>query len=91
MTTRAATPGVLRLHLTDVPGWNASIDGRPLPLLEFSGIMLQARIPPGRHVIELRYWPKAFSVGIAIAFVALAALTAAGFYALLRSMRRRTS
>ncbi len=40
--TEGSVPQLLRLRLTDVPGWHASIDGRPLPLARFSGIMLQA-------------------------------------------------
>jgi hypothetical protein len=67
LVTDAATPAVLRLRLTDVPGWHATIDGRPLELQKFSGVMLQARIPPGRHRIEVHYWPSAFSVGLVLA------------------------
>ena len=66
-------PAVLRLHLTDVPGWHASIDGKPLVLESFSSVMLQARIPAGRHVIVLSYWPDTFTAGIV-----LAALSAVG-------------
>jgi uncharacterized membrane protein YfhO len=29
--------------------------------------MLQARIPPGRHEIVLRYWPSTFTGGLLIA------------------------
>ncbi len=61
VVTDGATPQVLRLRLTDVPGWHATIDGRPLRLDTFAGTMLQARIPAGRHTVELRYWPGAFS------------------------------
>ena len=52
VTTDSPKPVELRLHLTDVPGWHASIDGRPLQLESLSDIMFQARIPQGRHVIE---------------------------------------
>jgi hypothetical protein len=67
LVTNSTTAEVLRLHLTDVPGWQATIDGRPLALEGLSGIMFQARIPPGRHVIELHYWPIAFTVGLVLA------------------------
>ena len=43
---KSAEPQLLRLRLTDVPGWHAWIDGKSLGLERFSGIMLQARIPP---------------------------------------------
>ena len=77
LTTNSSTPKVLRLHLTNVPGWHATIDGRPLPLKQYSLIMLQAQIPPGRHVIELNYWPTSFTEGIVLAVVAALGLVVA--------------
>jgi hypothetical protein len=74
LTIRSATPAVLRLHLTDVPGWHATIDGRSLGLEPFSGAMIQARVPRGNHTVELRYWPTAFTVGIALAIASVAGL-----------------
>lgn len=64
VVTTTSQPELLRLRLSDVAGWHASIDGKSLALEPFSGIMLQARIPAGRHVVELHYWPLAFSVGL---------------------------
>ena len=67
LTTDKDSPQVLRLRLTDVPGWHASIDGHPLKLYPFAGIMLQALVPPGHHTIELHYWPTTFTEGIVLA------------------------
>lgn len=75
MTTDASTAQVLRLRLTDVPGWKASIDGRPLAVVRFAGVMLQARIPPGRHTIELTYWPTTFTLGIVLAILGVVGLS----------------
>ena len=47
MEVRSTKPQVLRLRLTDVPGWHATIDGKALPLQPFAGVMLQARVPAG--------------------------------------------
>ncbi len=77
LSTNASTPTVLRLHLSDVPGWHASIDGRPLRLESLAGFMLQARIPPGRHHIELSYWPSTFTAGLLLALVTAIALAVA--------------
>ncbi len=65
--TDSPTRQELRLHLTDVPGWHATIDGHPLQLSPFSGAMLQARIPAGRHTVQLTYWPGPFSLGLGLA------------------------
>jgi hypothetical protein len=78
LETNATTASLLRLRLTAVPGWHATIDGRPLPLTQWAKVMLEARVPPGHHVIELRYWPDTFSVGLVCAAVAVSGLCAAG-------------
>jgi hypothetical protein len=87
LETRSPTTQVLRLHLTDVPGWTATIDGQALPLQSYAGIMLQAKIPPGRHIIELSYWPESFTEGIVLAVMAALALVAAAFVAVVRRRR----
>jgi hypothetical protein len=69
ITTSNPRDQVLRLRLTDEPGWHATIDGRPLQLEPFAGVMLQARIPGGHHVIQLHYWPTLFTVGLITAAV----------------------
>jgi hypothetical protein len=40
-------------------------------------VMLQARIPPGRHTIVVRYWPTAFTVGLVLAGCSVAGLSVA--------------
>jgi hypothetical protein len=82
----APTASVLRLRLTNVPGWTATLDGRPLALSTFAGSMLQARVPPGVHQIALRYWPKALTLGIV-----LAVLTSSILLVALAVSRRRST
>ncbi len=88
LATDASSPEVLRLRLTNVPGWHATIDGHPLRLLAFDSVMLQARIPPGHHTIELHYWPTTFTVGIVVAAVAALGLL---FVLVLGAVRRRAA
>jgi hypothetical protein len=87
--TDSATPRVLRLRLTDVTGWHASIDGKPLQLRPYSGIMLQAVVPAGRHAIDLHYWPSAFSVGIVLAVCSVLGFVAALVYVVVTGRERR--
>jgi hypothetical protein len=84
-----ARPSVLRLRLSDVPGWHASIDGRPLVLQSFEGVMLQAKIPAGAHTIEVQYWPVSFTVGIVLAAISACGLISLGVVGVAR--RRRAS
>lgn len=88
ITTDATNPTVLRLRLTDVPGWHATIDGHPLLLSRFAGVMLQARIPPGRHVVALHYWPKTFDLGLLLALVCAVGLGVALWSGRQRGSRR---
>jgi len=39
--------------------------------------MLQARIPPGRHTVVLRYWPASITAGIGLAAAAVVGLVVA--------------
>ena len=81
MVTTSSSPQVLRLRVASVPGWHATIDGRPLALAPYLTMMFQARIPPGRHVIELRYWPNRFTAGLLIAACTVILLVIAAFIA----------
>ncbi len=83
----AESPQVLRLRLTAVPGWHASVDGRPVPLQRFAGVMLQVEVPAGHHTIELYYWPATFTTGLVLAGCAAAGLVGAAAFGLLRRRR----
>jgi hypothetical protein len=87
LVTRSTKPAVLRLRLTNLPGWHATVDGRPLSLASFSGVMLEARVPPGTHTVELHYWPGAFSAGLGLAGASALGLCAAPIVARVRRRR----
>ncbi len=76
LKTSSGAPRVLRLHLTNVPGWHASMDGKPLALEGYAGMMLQARIPAGDHTIVLHYWPETLTYGIVLALCSIVFLAA---------------
>ncbi len=52
----------------------------------FAGVMFQARIPAGHHVIELHYWPTLFTVGLLVAGICVLLFT---IFALVSFTRRR--
>jgi len=87
MDTNSNSGSVLRLRLTDVPGWQATIDGRPVAVHPFAHVMLQVRVPPGRHVVEMHYWPTTFSAGIILALCAAVGLAILLIAARIRSRR----
>jgi hypothetical protein len=92
MSFDASQRSVLELHISDVPGWHATIDGHPLALRRFEDAMLQAEVPAGSHTVTLTYGPSAFNTGLIVA-AATAAILLGGVAALplrnvLRSRRR---
>jgi len=79
---------LLQLRLTNVPGWEATIDGRPLTLRSLDSVMLQATVPAGRSVIQLVYRPKAYAIGLDLALGAVVALVGASVVAFVARRRR---
>ena len=63
-------PSTMYIHVTNFPGWTATIDGHNLPLYNWGGAMLAASVPPGRHVVVVRYEPEAFKIGVVLAVAA---------------------
>ena len=74
IVTDAPASRLLRIRLTAVPGWHATVDGRPVALEHWAKVMFQLRVPAGRHVVELHYWPGTFSAGLGVAAAAVVGL-----------------
>lgn len=92
VVVKSKTPQFLRLRLSAVPGWHATIDGRGLPLGTWaSGAMLDARVPAGTYVVRLQYWPSLFSTGIHIVLIAVLLMAVGVAVAWFRTRRMRAS
>ncbi|MGH9305095.1 MAG: hypothetical protein ACRDZ5_11925, partial [Acidimicrobiales bacterium] len=96
LTTPAlAKKEVLTARLTPLPGWHASVDGRPVRLVDPrlgaspSTLTYQISVPAGRHHVRLWYWPDRLDVGIAAAGVAAGAFLAFWLGTALTRRRRR--
>jgi hypothetical protein len=57
-------PGLLILVDTYDPGWKATVDGRPEPLLRTNVAFRGVRVPAGRHVVEQVYRPGTVVYGL---------------------------
>ena len=75
LLTETPTGGLVFLSEPYYPEREASLDGLPVRVeradLAFSAVV----VPPGRHVIELRYVPRAFYWGILITVLTTCALS----------------
>ena len=74
--TNSRSEGDLRLRIVDVPGWHAEVDGRPVPIKKFAGLMMSVAVPAGSHQVRV-YWPARFTEGLVLAAVAVIILIAA--------------
>jgi hypothetical protein len=77
LRTRGRRAGVVVLTDAYDPGWEATLDARPVPLLRANVAFRGVAVPPGEHVIEMRYRPATLRWGALAALAAAAGLTAA--------------
>lgn len=45
------------------PGWNATIDGKPAPIVKTDYVLRGLAVPPGKHTIEMKFEPPAYMKG----------------------------
>ena len=80
VTLRAKTDGSGYLVLMDflLPGWSATVDGRPAPIV--AGNYAGRAVPiqgSGDHIVEFNYRPPLLYEGLAVSLVSLMVLVAA--------------
>lgn len=70
LTVSVDSPGGV-LVVTDAyyPGWRAYLDGAETPIYPTDVAFRGVRLPPGPHLVEMRYQPATFSVGLALSGV----------------------
>ena len=72
----APAPGYLVLAEVLYPGWEATVDGAPAPILPVNGTLMAVPLPAGAATVALRFWPASFTRGLGVAAMALAAMLA---------------
>ena len=73
----AGRPAVAVVSEAWFPGWRATVDGRPAPVLRVDGVVQGVPIPAGRHRIELRYRAPGLRAGALLSIVTAVALVIA--------------
>jgi hypothetical protein len=67
----ATAPSLIVIAQAHAPGWRATIDGRPAPLLKANYAFQAVAVPVGTHRIELRYRDRFLVAGAVLSGVAL--------------------
>ncbi len=70
----AARPTLLLIAEPATAGWQATLDGAPVPWLRANGVNVSVPIPPGEHVVTLRYVAPGWALGRAISAASVLAL-----------------
>lgn len=66
-------------------GWKAFVDGREVKVYRANYIMRAVRVEAGQHLVEFRYEPTAFAIGLRVSVAALLITGLIGVYSTMRS------
>jgi hypothetical protein len=72
----ASGPALLVVNDAYWPGWEAELDGAPVPILPADALVRAVRFPQGRHRLVMRYDPPEVRQGLALSGVGLLLLLA---------------
>jgi hypothetical protein len=66
ISTTAATDGLLVLGDQYYPGWEARVDGEPVPIIRTNHIFRGVRLAPGEHEVVFTFRPSSLWHGVAM-------------------------
>ena len=90
ITTSGPEPALLVVAETWFPGWEATVDGRPVPVLKADGAFLGVVVDAGSHEVSLSYpRPAASTLGRRVTGVTLALSLVLVVAGLVADRRRR--
>jgi hypothetical protein len=74
LTVTTARPGFLVVVDGYDKGWEAALDGQPVPVLRANVAFRGVAVPAGTHDVRLRYRPPRLGLGLTVSALSLAAL-----------------
>jgi hypothetical protein len=77
-------PGAMVISETWYPGWRATVNGQPAPVLKAFRAMRAVPVPAGKVRVEMTYRSRPFELGALVSLPAWLGLTAFGVTAFLR-------
>jgi hypothetical protein len=85
----AAAPSIVVVRTTFDPGWTATVDGRPAPVIATDHLVQGVPVPAGRHEVRLTYTDADLDRGLIASAVAWLVLAAGIGVAIAVERRRR--
>jgi Bacterial membrane protein YfhO len=76
ITAESPEPAWLVLSDLFYPGWQAAIDGKPVPIFLGNYLFRAVELPPGKHHVRFVYRPLTFYAGVGLFCLALVVLVA---------------
>jgi hypothetical protein len=77
LETDCPLPALLVLTDSYYPGWTATVDAEPVGIQLAERAFRAVAVPAGKHVVEFRYQPATYRIGLFVSLIACAALAAA--------------
>jgi hypothetical protein len=66
------TRGLLVFSELYYPGWQAWVDGQPIPIRRANTILRAVEVPAGSHLVEMEFRPLSFHVGVILSLLTCA-------------------
>jgi hypothetical protein len=82
-----AARGYVVLNDNYAPGWEATIDGQPVPILRANVTFRAVEVPEGHHTISFYYRPPLFYTGALVSGLSAASIFAIALVTLFRRKR----
>ena len=74
ISANTSSPALLMLNDSNYPGWQATVNGKPAPMLSTDYLFRGVMIPAGKSVVEFSYRPISFKLGAIVSVLTLLAL-----------------
>jgi hypothetical protein len=88
ITVQTLIPVILSIAHPDYPGWAATLDDQPTPILRAYGAFSAVVVPAGEHTVRFVYNPLSYRVGAVISGLAWAGILALGVWSFVRRKAR---
>jgi hypothetical protein len=69
-------PGIFVASASAYPGWEATVDGRPVSWFTADYVLRGIELDAGRHEVSFEYRPLSFRIGVALSIAAFALIAA---------------